>query len=551
MAEDLLLAFQVALVIIAAKGLGRLFERKLSQPAVIGEVLAGVLIGPFALGGISIPALSFPLLGVGPVHLPAIGPLFPLAADGSFSQGMLRPLTLLGAVILMFDAGLETDLKRFLSFAPAGLSTGLGGAVLSFAMGTGIAVWTGFASGYTDPRALVLGTVAVATSVGLTVRVLSDSRKLNTPEGATVLSAAVIDDVIGLVFLSLMLGVVTSSGGVSVPWGTALLVIGRAAAVFVGLLAIGLLFRRRLSRFLRRLGSIEAAGASALALGLLAAGLAEASGLALVVGAYVMGLSLSSTDVIHVLRKALEPVRELLVPILFCVTGMMADMRSVIPVLAFGAVYTVATGLGKIVGCGLPAMPFGFTVRGALRIGVAMLPRQEVGLIVAGIALQRGLINNSDMGAVIVMVLATAVASPPALIRLFRDGGSGYRGNRGVDHSVQSEIRFRIESPDFATLLADLAADGFRKCGYFVHELPLPSHSWDIRRECVIIEMTVEGSEIVMVSPEIGLVDARIAFAEALRMLRASTECLAEMSEARLLECLYYPCGEKSDEQAD
>jgi Kef-type K+ transport system membrane component KefB len=546
----LLLAFQVAVVIIAAKGLGRIFERRLSQPAVIGEVLAGVIISPFALGGISINALSLALPVVGTVNLPALGPLFQLTPEGTFAQGMLRPLTLLGAVVLMFDAGLETDLKRFISFAPAGLFAGLGGAVLSFALGTGISAWTGFASSYTDPRALVLGTVAVATSVGLTVRVLSDLKKLNTPEGATVLSAAVIDDVIGLVFLSLMLGVVASAGG-SVPWGTAVLVMGRAAAVFLGLLAIGLLFRRRLSRFLRKLGSIEAAGASALAIGLLAAGLAEASGLALVVGAYVMGLSLSATDVIHVLRKALEPVRELLVPILFCVTGMMADMKGVFPVLAFGAAYTIATAAGKVVGCALPVIPFGFTPRGALRIGVAMLPRQEVGLIVAGIALHRGLINNSDMGAVIVMVLATAISTPPILVKLFRHGGSGYRGSRGTEQSPQSEIRLPIQSPELAMLLADLAAEGFRRSGYFVYELPVPTRSWDIRREQTVIEMSVEDSGILVSASEKGLADVRAAFAGALHVLRTSAARLEEVSEAALLECLCCNLPGPEDEQLE
>jgi Kef-type K+ transport system membrane component KefB len=521
--SDLLFAFQAAVVIIMSKFTGRLFERRLRQPAVVGEVAAGILIGPFALGGIPLPVL---------------GPLFPLAPGGVFEPGLLGALTITGAVVLMFDAGLETNLRKFLAYAPAGLAAGLGGAVLSFALGAYSMIWLGLARSLSDPVALVMGAIATATSVGLTVRVLSDMRRLNSPEGSTILSAAVIDDVIGLVFLSLVIAVSSGTETGTGLWSRAGIVSLRAVLVFCGLLGAGLLFRKRLVRLLAKLGSVEAAGAAALAMGLFAAGLAEASGLALIVGAYVMGLSLSETDIVHVLHNALQPVRELLVPVLFCVTGMNADLSGAGSVLVAGLVYTLLTGVGKIVGCGLPGLLFGFGPRGCLRIGVGMLPRQEVGLIAAGIALSRGLIQPAEMGIVIVMVLLTAMTTPPLLKSLFR-GGPGIVRGRIPSEAAQMRLSLPLPAPALVDAIAEQSVALFRAEGFYVFRLPVSGKAWDIRKDDVVISMEVATGRLDMTASCESMEYARLVLAEALNDLKQVLSEFEQVGDASILRRLY------------
>jgi Kef-type K+ transport system membrane component KefB len=536
--SDLLIALQVAVIIIAAKFLGRFFERRLGQPSVIGEVVAGLIIGPFALGGIAIASTQLHLPLLGQVVTPAIGPLFPTDSSGFFHEGLLRVLTILGAVVLLFDAGLETNLKRFLAFAPAGLATGLGGSVLSFFLGAGAAVWSGLASSLLDPVAMVLGVIATATSVGLTVRVLSDTRRLNTPEGATILSAAVIDDVIALVFLSLVVSMNGDSSGATIPWGTIGLKSLKASVVFFGLLGIGLLFRRKISTLLLRLGSLEAAGVVALTFGLLAACIAEASGLALIVGAYVMGLSLSETDIVFVIHKALIPVKEFFVPLLFCVTGMLANLAGVGSLLPFAILYTILISLGKIVGCGLPAIPFGFNLRGAARIGVGMVPRQEVGLIVAGIAFVNGLIGSQMMGAVVVMILATAIATPPLLAVLFRSG-SGLRRPARDQVSNTQRIRIPLPAHDFALFFAEQMVEMFHSEGFHVFDLPVTSKVWDLRKGSKVVTVAVEEGNILIMAEGDSLDYARLVFLETITVIKKVVENFDSLGECSIRHLLF------------
>jgi Kef-type K+ transport system membrane component KefB len=382
--------------------------------------------------------------------------------------------------------------------------------------------------------------VATATSVGLTVRVLSDTQRLNTPEGATIMSAAVIDDVIGLVFLSLLVGMGAGASGVSIPWAAIGLFSIRAAVVFFGLLFTGLLLRWKISRLLMKLGGLEAAAVVALAFGLLAASMAEACGLALIVGAYVMGLSLSETDIVNVIHKSLLPIRELLVPMLFCVTGMMANFEGIGSIIPFAILYTVLISAGKILGCGIPSLPFGFNVRGACRIGVGMVPRQEVGLIVAGIALTNGLIGSDIMGAIVIMVLVTAVATPPALSMLFR-GGSGMR--RPVDESGDSTSRLRIPLPahDLAVLMAENLVETFRSEGFHVFDLPIRRKSWDLRRDSKVITISIDGDDIILVTGRDNLEYTRLAFMETLTRLRNVMSEFEAMGRESIRGLLYTP----------
>jgi len=480
-------AIQLALVVVAAKLLGRVCQKYLKQPSVIGEIGAGIILGPFALGGMTLFGL---------------GPLFP--AESGVGEG-LHALAVVASVVLLFNAGLETDLSRFLRFAAVGSLTGLGGALLCFVLGDLATVWLGGADSFADPRALLMGVVATATSVGLTARVLSDKRKMDTPEGATILSAAVVDDVLGLVILGMVLAMTGSKGegassgtaaAAAVPWGSMAKLVLMAAGFWVVALGLGVIFCRYLARFLRLFGSVEAAATGALGMALLMAGLAKQAEMELIIGAYIMGLSLSRTDLVHELEKGLKPVYHLLVPIFFCVTGMMVDVTRIGGVLAYGLAFTGACILGKVLGCGLPALPLGFNLRGALRVGVGMMPRQEVALIVAGIALSRGAIGTDSMGAVILMVLVTAISAPPVLSRLF-EGGSGHR--RSADGGAQEILSFGIQlpSPMLAELVVEQMVKAFREEEFYSYRLPVERVAYELRKDDKTVMLGVEDSRAV------------------------------------------------------
>ncbi|MBI4200280.1 MAG: cation:proton antiporter [Chloroflexi bacterium] len=412
------LVYQLAALLIAAKLGGEVCVRYLKVPPVLGELVAGIIIGPFALGGLSAGGW---------------GPLFPRpAAEGSGTAGIplsreLYAFAQVASVVLLFVIGLETNLRQFLRYAGPGSLVAVGGVVLPFALGAWATVAFGFAASFTDPVALFMGAVLTATSVGITARVLDDLGKMDTPEGVTILAAAVIDDVLGILVLTVVAGV---GEGEELEAGHVLWVGAKAVGFWMALMALGVLLSRPLSRLLEGFRSPGAAVALALALGLLAAGLAESFGLALIIGAYSIGLGLSQTTLAQHLAEPLKAVYHALVPVFFAAMGMMVDLPAMGGALAFGLVITLLATVSKVVGAGLPAAASGFNVRGVLRVGVGMLPRGEVALIIAGIGLTRGIVDADIFGVAILMTAVTTLVAPPLLAPLFRHGGSGRRGTR-------------------------------------------------------------------------------------------------------------------------
>ncbi|NBC28705.1 MAG: cation:proton antiporter, partial [Spirochaetes bacterium] len=177
------LVLQLAVILISAKIIGYLFQRFLRQPRVLGELAAGMIIGPYALGQFFIPLIGQPLFPIGEGVLPVSPELYGFASVAS--------------IVLLFLAGLETDLPTFLRFSVVGSLVGLGGAAVAYAAGSGVAIWLfPGVDGFLHPVALFLGVLSTATSVGITARILSDKREMSSPEGVSILSAAVLDDVI-------------------------------------------------------------------------------------------------------------------------------------------------------------------------------------------------------------------------------------------------------------------------------------------------------------------------------------------------------------------
>ena len=411
------LLIQLSIILFAAKMAGEICIRFLKLPPVLGELAIGVAIGPFALGALPIPGF---------------GPLFPLPLTPDGHPELvpigheLFSIAQIGSVLLLFGIGLETNLRQFLRYVGPATAVALGGVIVPFALGVGATVIFGFdgGGGIFAPPALFMGALLTATSVGITARVLADLNRLDSPEGVTVLAAAVVDDVLGILVLTMVVGVSTvgafSLGGIS--W-----VAFKAIAFWLGLSAVGILVAPYLEKGIGHLRVPGSALVLTIALALLAAGLAEAFGLAFIIGAFSIGLALSNTDMAHRVERELVPLNEVIVPVFFVVMGMQVNVAEMGASVVFGLVVSVLAAGSKVFGSGIPAFFSGFNLRGSSRIGFGMMPRGEVALIIAGIGLSQGIIGQELFGVSIMMTVLTTLLAPMALIPLFKSGGSGTR----------------------------------------------------------------------------------------------------------------------------
>jgi Kef-type K+ transport system membrane component KefB len=419
------LVFQLAVILIAAKLGGEICERFLKIPPVLGELGAGILIGPFALGGIDIAWL---------------GPLFEeLAHSSNADEGFQLPISLslwsiaqVGAIVLLFSAGLETELRQFVRYAGPASIVAVGGAAIPFVLGAAITVAFGYADGLTDPAALFVGAVFTATSIGITVRVLADLRRLDTPEGVTILAAAVLDDVLGILVLTVVLAIAIE-GEISL--SSTGLIAFKTLGFWLALTGIGILLSKRISDLFNKFQVSGASLALALGLAFLASALAESVGLAMIIGAFSIGLALSGTDLAHRLEEPLRGVYAALIPIFFAVMGMLVDVSALGAVWEFGLAAVAVAIVGKVAGSGIPALFTGFNAIGAWRIGIGMLPRGEVALIMAGIGVGAGVISTDLFNVVIIVTIVTTVLAPVILSRSFKEGVSGRRSSRKIEET--------------------------------------------------------------------------------------------------------------------
>lgn len=416
---------------IVAKIGGEIAERYLKIPPVLGELGAGILISPFLLGG---------------VHWFGGRAIFELPHDVELPvEPQLFFVAQLAAVILLFQAGLETDRKQFTKYARPATAVAAGGVLLPFVMGFGATVMLGFA-GLNSIRemipALFVGAIMTATSVGITARVLADIGRLDSPESVTVLASAVVDDVLGIIILAIILGI--SAEG-SVTAGSIGIIFLKAAGFWLGLMIIGSILSKYISMAVLWFKSAGATLVLALGLAFVASAVAEIYfGLAMIIGAYTIGLALSSTKLKHQIEDSIRSVNNLLVPVFFVVIGMQVDFSafgsgdtSLASTIVFTVVLVVSAVASKMVGSGVPALFVGFNRSGAYRIALGMLPRGEMGLYIAGIGLASGVIGQDIFGAAVVMMVVTTLIAPVLLVPAFR-GGSGLKSNPQVE-SEKSE----------------------------------------------------------------------------------------------------------------
>ena len=448
------LVLQSGVILFAVRVCGRLVKR-IGIPPVLGELLAGVIIGPYALGSIAFPGFEHGL--------------FPLPEGGALAVSPeLYGFATVASIILLFASGLETDIALFLRYSLAGGLIGIGGVVVAFISGdiVGMAL---LRTGFMDPRCLFLGVLSTATSVGITARILSDQKKMDSPEGVTILAAAVFDDVLGIIMLAVVLGIVallTSNSSGSLDVNNILLIAGKAFGIWLGLTALGLIFAKHIAGFLKMFKTSYDFSILALGVALLLAGIFEKQGLAMIIGAYIAGLSLSKTDIAALIQERIHGLYEFFVPLFFAVMGMMVNVQELasVQVLLFGAIYTLIAIVAKLFGCGISALALGFNAKGALRIGTGMVPRGEVALIIAGIGLSSGVLDSQLFGVIILMTFITTIVAPPLLNIFLKLPGVGTRKPaKGNDTAAAVWDFFSNEIAGLVsdTLLKQLRAEGF------------------------------------------------------------------------------------------
>lgn len=383
------LLLTLALVLVGAKLAGVLAE-KAGQPAVLGELVAGIVLGASVLGWL-------PLAGT----------------DGSV---ILQFLAEIGVVLLLFEIGLETDLKAMFRVGPS--------AIAVAAVGVGAPFLLGYLFWAYGPHAQVASTVSLgaaaifvgatltATSVGLTARVLRDLGRMDSVEARIIVGAAVIDDVLGLVILGV---VSTIAGGGLVTSGTVVNALVIAVGFLVAAVVVGIRVAPGLFEASAKLRSREVLVVFATAFCFLLAGVAEQAGSAVIIGAFAAGIVLSGTEQFQEIEDRVKPVASIFTPIFFVMVGSSVDLRLFDPtrpgasgVLWAALALTLLAVVGKLVaGWAAPWARFRRLV-----VGVGMIPRGEVGLIFADLGRRSGVLGAEVFNAVLLMVLVTTFLGP-------------------------------------------------------------------------------------------------------------------------------------------
>ena len=395
-ADTLLL--ELFAIFVWAKIFGELFER-LSLPAVLGEILAGVILGPHAARLIS-----------------------PSANVYAFAE--------IGAIFVLFTAGLETRPQDLLRVGRQSLGVAVAGVVAPFVLGFFYMRLRGEAS----HEAVFVAAAMVATSVAVTARVLADLHVLNTRFARIIMGAAVFDDILGMILLAVVSGI---AGGGGIRWWHLGVTFAEAVGFALFMIFVGPRIVRRVRPGLRHMSLQNAPLVLSLAICLLLSWAAARIGMAAIIGAFFAGLVLADYAPEWRLQPRVHAINEFLAPFFFFTIGARLDVHLFSGnVLLDALVISLLAVLSKVVGCGLPLLHEGWAT--ALRVGIGMMPRGEVALIVALVGLQMNMVSQSAYAIVIFMAGFTTILAPP-LLRLLLHGQAGGKGTGGVPALVSAQ----------------------------------------------------------------------------------------------------------------
>jgi Kef-type K+ transport system membrane component KefB len=375
--------------LLVAAFIGGSLAKRFRYPAALGELAVGIIVGPFALGFVE------------------------------YSDTLVT-FAEIGAIILLFYIGLETDMAMLRKYLLPSAMAGVLGALLPLVLGYYGSIYLGFG----PDEALFMGTVLTATSIGITARMLSDLDHLKTKEGTTILGAGVVDDIVAIVLLSFTLSVLAGEFNVI----DLASVLAKVASFWAIIMILGVYV---ITRFLDKMrAETESLTLVILALGFAGSFGSSQLGLSTAIGAFAVGLALSNMIRTPEILKNMQPIFLFFVPIFFVSVGMLIDPRAFVVSLVPGLIITGLAIIGKVLGCGGALLLTKFSAREALTVGVGMIPRGEVGLIIAGIGLASGFIDPQTYLVSVMAVSLTTIIALPILkilighsrrIRLFSD----------------------------------------------------------------------------------------------------------------------------------
>lgn len=373
-----MLILQLAIILVFSKIAGDI-SVKLGQPSVLGKLLVGILIGPSLLGLVT-------------------------------ETETLKEFSQLGVILLMFIAGLETEVDEFKRTGKASTFVGVGGIVFPLLVG----YLAGILLGLSTMQSWFLGLLLSATSVSISVQALKEMNQLKSREGTTILGAAVIDDVVVIIALAFLMSFAGGDINLSV-------VILKKVFFFAGAIFVGW---KVVPWFLNRFSSLkvtEAVTSSALIICFVYAYLAEYTGVAAIIGAYIAGVSISVTKFKHEVFEKVETISySIFVPVFFTSIGVTAQFSGIMDNIGLIVLLSIVAILTKLIGASVGAKLAGFNWNSSLGIGSAMISRGEVALIIAAIGLESKLLTQDMFAIIVVVVLVTTIVTPPLMKWFFK-----------------------------------------------------------------------------------------------------------------------------------
>lgn len=376
----------VGILLFAAKLMAELFLR-LKLPIVLGELLAGIIVGPFALGAFFI-------------------------VDGRQLLQIndeIRILGEIGAIVILFMAGLEMTPKEFLRGGKASFTVGTLGVVVPFF--AGLAVFQMF--GFDALQSMLIATALTATSIAISIQVLSEFGKIKSPEARLIIGAAVVDDILAIAVLSVVSSIAIGEGGVdSIEITDVMITILQVLGFFAVMLIVAVIIIPKVvsPRLWKAKGSVEGI-ATASFFG--AAALAGSIGLSPIVGAFAVGMALSTSKVFEKIETYIGKIGLIFAPLFFAIIGAQVDLRAVSwEILGLSGVIIIIAIVTKLFGCGLPAMMFLKSKAQGMKVGIGMISRGEVGLIVAGVGVSSNILTSDVYSTIVIMVAVTTIITP-------------------------------------------------------------------------------------------------------------------------------------------
>ena len=383
----------LSILLFTAKLFAEIFQR-LKMPVVLGELLAGIMVGPYALGGL-------PLFDGGPL----------VVLDET-----VKHIGELSAIVILFVAGLEITPREFLRGGAASFTVGALGVIVPFFVG--FIVFSIYGLGAFET--LLIATALTATSIAISIQVLTEIGKMQTKEARLILGAAIVDDILAIAVLSVVITMV-QSGNITPDIMEITFLILKILGLFIVLLLVAIFLVPSIlhrEKLWRSKGSIEGI-TTAIFFG--TAGIAAYIGLSPIVGAFAVGMAVASTKLIKQVEEYVHRLQFIFAPLFFSIIGAQVDLRGInLNVLIIAGTIVLIAIFTKLIGCGLPSIIFLKDKAKSFRVGIGMISRGEVGLIVAGVGITSGALSTDVYTAIIIMVAITTIITPIWLKKVYQ-----------------------------------------------------------------------------------------------------------------------------------